>query len=124
MTSAKKSVSRRCNGLLMTTMSSAHRGPECPCALSQLLLGYICCIRPPGSGLAQARPLIIMRLLEALMSCFMHSSAFVQVSAGYDAHWRDPLAGLQLRTSTYHRLGLLVQKLAQEHAGDPPLPSA
>ncbi|KAK9836376.1 hypothetical protein WJX84_006276 [Apatococcus fuscideae] len=41
----------------------------------------------------------------------------ILVSAGYDAHWRDPLAGLQLRTSTYHRLGLLVQKLAQEHAG-------
>mmetsp|Transcript_8219 Transcript_8219/g.24496 ORF Transcript_8219/g.24496 Transcript_8219/m.24496 type:complete len:409 (+) Transcript_8219:197-1423(+) len=29
----------------------------------------------------------------------------ILVSAGYDAHWKDPLAGLQMCTSTYHRLG-------------------
>lgn len=28
----------------------------------------------------------------------------ILVSAGYDAHWRDPLAGLTYRTGTYHRL--------------------
>eukprot|EP01024_Parvocaulis_polyphysoides_P039672 TRINITY_DN3588_c0_g1_i1.p1 TRINITY_DN3588_c0_g1~~TRINITY_DN3588_c0_g1_i1.p1 ORF type:complete len:206 (-),score=27.85 TRINITY_DN3588_c0_g1_i1:121-714(-) len=28
----------------------------------------------------------------------------ILISAGYDAHWRDPLAGLQFRTSTYHKL--------------------
>lgn len=41
----------------------------------------------------------------------------ILVSAGYDAHWRDPLAGLQLRTSTYHRLSSLIKQLASEHAG-------
>ena len=43
----------------------------------------------------------------------------MQVSAGYDAHWRDPLAGLQLRTFTYHRLASLIRELADKHAGDP-----
>lgn len=30
--------------------------------------------------------------------------ACVLRAAGYDAHWADPLAGLQLRTATYHWL--------------------
>lgn len=28
----------------------------------------------------------------------------ILVSAGYDAHWRDPFQQLQLRSSTYHQL--------------------
>ena len=35
-----------------------------------------------------------------------------QVSAGYDAHWRDPLAGLQFTTATYNRLARDVRALA------------
>ena len=35
-----------------------------------------------------------------------------QVSAGYDAHWRDPLAGLQLRSATYNRLAKDIRALA------------
>ena len=34
------------------------------------------------------------------------------VSAGYDAHWRDPLAGLQFRSSTYHALGTRLREAA------------
>ena len=41
----------------------------------------------------------------------------VQVSAGYDAHWRDPLAQLQMRSSSYHRLGSRLTQLAQELCG-------
>lgn len=37
-----------------------------------------------------------------------------QVSAGYDAHWRDPLAGLQYTNSTYHRLCKSLKQLATE----------
>jgi acetoin utilization deacetylase AcuC-like enzyme len=40
-----------------------------------------------------------------------------QVSAGYDAHWRDPLAGLQLRTSSYHRLCGGLKALADRLCG-------
>lgn len=41
----------------------------------------------------------------------------VQVSAGYDAHWRDPLASLQMRSSTYYRLAGRIKALADRLAG-------
>jgi acetoin utilization deacetylase AcuC-like enzyme len=39
------------------------------------------------------------------------------VSAGYDAHWRDPLAGLSFRTGTYHRLSARLRELSTELCG-------
>ena len=39
------------------------------------------------------------------------------MSAGYDAHWRDPLAGLNYRTGTYHRLCARLKALADELCG-------
>ena len=36
----------------------------------------------------------------------------ILVSAGYDAHWQDPLAGLQFRSSTYHELSRRAVALA------------
>ncbi|GMH34038.1 hypothetical protein BSKO_01872 [Bryopsis sp. KO-2023] len=39
------------------------------------------------------------------------------VSAGYDAHWRDPLAGLQFQTVTYHHLVQSVYSLAKQLCG-------
>ena len=41
----------------------------------------------------------------------------VIVSAGYDAHWRDPLAGLHYRTGTYHRLSARLKELADALCG-------
>ena len=41
----------------------------------------------------------------------------ILVSAGYDAHWKDPLAGLQYRSSTYHELASRVKSLANEICG-------
>ena len=41
----------------------------------------------------------------------------LQVSAGYDAHWRDPLANLQFRTSTFHSLCSQLRALADELTG-------
>jgi acetoin utilization deacetylase AcuC-like enzyme len=41
----------------------------------------------------------------------------MQVSAGYDAHWRDPLASLQMRSSTYYRLAERIKQLADRLAG-------
>jgi len=41
----------------------------------------------------------------------------ILVSAGYDAHWRDPLAGLQFRTSTYHWLTRSIKDMADSLCG-------
>ena len=41
----------------------------------------------------------------------------ILTSAGYDAHWRDPLAGLQYRSSTYHALSARLASLAEELCG-------
>ena len=41
----------------------------------------------------------------------------VFVSAGYDAHWRDPLAGLQFRSATYHALVSRIKLAADRLCG-------
>lgn len=41
----------------------------------------------------------------------------IVVSAGYDAHWRDPLAQLQFRSSTYHALAQRVRDWATQLCG-------
>jgi acetoin utilization deacetylase AcuC-like enzyme len=39
------------------------------------------------------------------------------VSAGYDAHWVDPLASLQLTTRGFHQVSATLMALAREHCG-------
>ena len=39
------------------------------------------------------------------------------VSAGFDAHWRDPLASLQMTCSGYHQLAASLQALAHDVCG-------
>jgi acetoin utilization deacetylase AcuC-like enzyme len=39
------------------------------------------------------------------------------VSAGYDAHWMDPLANLQLTTMGFHRLAGSLMEIARTHCG-------
>jgi acetoin utilization deacetylase AcuC-like enzyme len=41
----------------------------------------------------------------------------VFVSAGFDAHWRDPLAHLQLQADDYHWLTRELVAIAHRHAG-------
>lgn len=41
----------------------------------------------------------------------------ILVSAGFDAHWRDPLAGLQYRTSTFHYMTTQLKQLADTLCG-------
>lgn len=41
----------------------------------------------------------------------------VLVSAGFDAHWRDPFQQLQLRSSTYHSLACRLRELAGRLCG-------
>ena len=47
----------------------------------------------------------------------MNATVWRQVSTGYDAHWRDPLAGLQLMTGTYNRLARDIRALADRLCG-------
>lgn len=42
----------------------------------------------------------------------------VLVSAGYDAHWRDPLASLQLSCAGFHTLSTMLTGLARELCGE------
>lgn len=46
-----------------------------------------------------------------------HKPDMIFVSAGFDAHWRDPLAGLQARTSTFHALAERMSALSRELCG-------
>ncbi len=39
----------------------------------------------------------------------------IMVSAGFDAHWRDPLAMLQMTTRGYHQLAERILSIAREH---------
>ena len=52
-------------------------------------------------------------LLEPLVEKFRPQ--FILVSAGYDGHWRDPLAGLNLSTEGYARMTGRLMQLAATH---------
>ena len=69
---------------------------------------------PPGSGDKAA-----LRAFEEIVTpaAARFKPDFIIVSAGYDAHWRDPLAGLNFRTGTYHRLCAKLKELANELCG-------
>ena len=45
------------------------------------------------------------------------SPDIILVSAGFDAHWQDPLAGLQFRSTTFHELSKKAVSLAQSLCG-------
>jgi len=44
-----------------------------------------------------------------------YAPQIILVSVGYDAHWTDPLAGMNLSTTGYHRLAATLVSLAEEH---------
>ncbi len=68
---------------------------------------------PPRAG-DQAFLRIFTDLIEPL--CERIAPDILLVSAGFDAHWNDPLAGLQLTTSGYHRLGELLKGYADAYS--------
>ncbi|GAB4823176.1 hypothetical protein N2152v2_011276 [Parachlorella kessleri] len=77
----------------------------------------------PGAGATINIPLPGDSGHEAMLAVFDEVIApalrrfepnLIIVSAGYDAHWRDPLGGLQLRTATYHALAERIRGLAEE----------
>ena len=56
---------------------------------------------------------VIQQVIKPLAARFVPEILFI--SAGFDAHWRDPLAGLQLSTAGYHRLASMLAEIAEEH---------
>jgi acetoin utilization deacetylase AcuC-like enzyme len=67
----------------------------------------------PNSGSDEFRSLWTERLLPAIDA---FRPELVLVSAGFDAHWRDPLAQLQLKDEDYYWIGQQLRTLANKHA--------
>ncbi|HAL62148.1 MAG TPA: histone deacetylase [Chloroflexi bacterium] len=59
-------------------------------------------------GYAQAFEEILLPLARR------YHPELILVSAGYDAHWADPLAGMRLSTAGFHRLTTTLVSLAEE----------
>jgi len=69
---------------------------------------------PPGTGSRGFRAAWEDRLLPAIDA---FRPQLLLVSAGFDAHWRDPLAQLQLDADDYAWLTAELRQLAAAHAG-------
>ncbi len=69
---------------------------------------------PAGCG-DQALGRVFAELLEPLVARFQPH--ILLVSAGFDGHWRDPLAALQLSSQGYYRLVRKLVELADRYCG-------
>jgi len=69
---------------------------------------------PAYSG-DEAMALVTERLLLPAAQSFRPQ--LILVSAGFDAHFRDPLSLMQCSGAGYHRLAVALQQLAAAHAG-------
>lgn len=67
---------------------------------------------PSGAG-DSAFALCAERILRPLAERFRPD--ILLISAGYDAHWRDPLAGLQLTCNGYYALALSLADIAAQY---------
>ncbi len=67
---------------------------------------------PPGSGSDQFRDAWLAELLPELDR---FRPDLILVSAGFDAHWRDPLAQLELKDEDYFWIGHELRGLARSH---------
>lgn len=56
---------------------------------------------------------LLEAVLEKVVNEFVPDA--ILVSAGYDAHWKDPLAFLQLTCLGYHSIGALLLEAASRH---------
>ncbi len=58
---------------------------------------------------------MFQRVVEPI--AHQYKPQFVLISAGFDAHARDPLGGMQLSTQAYGWMTTALLRVAQEHAG-------
>jgi len=77
--------------------------------------GYTVNLPLPAYAGDEAFDQIVAAFLRPLARRF--SPDLLLVSAGYDAHWMDPLANLQLTTVGFHRLSLALMEIARSHCG-------
>ena len=68
---------------------------------------------PSGSGSNEFRELWLEHLLSEIER---YRPELILVSAGFDGHWRDPLAQLQLKDEDYYWIGEQLKALAIQHA--------
>lgn len=66
-----------------------------------------------GSGSNEFRELWLEHLLPAIDR---FRPELILVSAGFDAHWRDPMAQLELKDEDYYWIGEQLKALANQHA--------
>ncbi len=78
--------------------------------------GYTINIPLPANAGDRAFERVAAEIITPAASRFQPD--LVLVSAGFDAHWLDPLAGLQLTLSGYAQLTTSLQALAHAHAHD------
>jgi acetoin utilization deacetylase AcuC-like enzyme len=69
---------------------------------------------PPGSGSDEFRNAWKAHLFEPIER---FAPDLILVSAGFDAHWRDPLAQLDLKDEDFFWIGHHLLQLADAHAG-------
>ena len=75
--------------------------------------GFTINIPLPASSGDTAFAAILERIISPAADRFKPDA--ILISAGFDAHWRDPLASLQLTTRGFYTLGRGFNKLADEH---------
>jgi acetoin utilization deacetylase AcuC-like enzyme len=69
---------------------------------------------PPGADGAAFRDAFTRRILPAVDA---FAPGLVIISAGFDAHWRDPLASLKLKEEDFAWATVQVLDIADRHAG-------
>src|SRR3970282_833202 len=77
--------------------------------------GYSVNLPLPADAGDEAFDRIAAAFLRPLAQRF--SPDLLLVSAGYDAHWMDPLAKLPLTTAGFHRLSLALMEIARSYCG-------
>jgi acetoin utilization deacetylase AcuC-like enzyme len=95
---------------------SSHQSPLYPGtgrADDKRAANIINCPLPPQSGSNEFRDHWSEHLLPAVEK---HKPQLILVSAGFDAHWRDPLAQLQLKDEDFYWIGHELKAIARRHA--------
>lgn len=95
---------------------SSHQSPLYPgtgCSDSSAFPNVINAVLPPHSGSDEFRQHWLEHLLPR---ADQFKPEIILVSAGFDAHWRDPLAQLQLKDEDFFWIGERLAELADRHA--------
>jgi acetoin utilization deacetylase AcuC-like enzyme len=93
---------------------SSHQSPLYPGTGISQAGNIVNVLLPPGAGGGEFRQMVSAQLLPALDS---FAPDLVMISAGFDAHARDPLADLYLTEHDYSWITAELMEIADRHAG-------